>query len=99
MSKEKKGFFGRLAEGLAKTRNHIVSGMDLIFSGFSDINDAFYEEIEEILIMGDLGVSATEEIIEGKSKRTKNQRTRILQAAIDREYQRADAGGRDGVPF
>lgn len=74
MSKEKKGFFGRLAEGLAKTRNHIVSGMDLIFSGFSDINDAFYEEIEEILIMGDLGVSATEEIIENLKVKVKEQK-------------------------
>ena len=74
MSKEKKGFFGRLAEGLAKTRNHIVSGIDLIFSGFSDINDAFYEEIEEILIMGDLGVSATEEIIENLKVKVKEQK-------------------------
>ena len=50
---EKKGFFKRLVEGLTKTRNNIVSGIDSIFSGFSAIDEDFYEEIEEILIMGD----------------------------------------------
>ena len=43
MAEEKKGFFRRLADGLTKTRNNIVSGMDAIFSGFSDIDDDFYE--------------------------------------------------------
>ena len=51
MAEERKGFFRRLAEGLTKTRNNIVSGMDAIFSGFSDIDDDFYDEIEEILVM------------------------------------------------
>ena len=60
MSEEKKGFFTRLKEGLTKTRNNIVSGIDSVFSGFSSIDDDFYEELEEILIMGDIGVRATE---------------------------------------
>ena len=64
MSEEKKGFFGRLVEGLTKTRNNIVSGIDSIFSGFSNIDEDFYEELEEILIMGDLGVHATENILD-----------------------------------
>ena len=62
--KEKKGFFRRLVSGLAKTRSNIVSSMDSIFSGFSKIDDDFYEEIEEILIMGDIGVETTEKIID-----------------------------------
>lgn len=61
---EKKGFFKRLKEGLSKTRNNIVKGIDSVFSGFSAIDDDFYEELEEILIMGDIGVNATTEIIE-----------------------------------
>lgn len=68
------GFFKRLVEGLTKTRETIVSGIDAIFSGFSSIDDDFYEEIEEILIMGDLGVHATEEIIEKLKKRVKEQK-------------------------
>ena len=61
---EKKGFFKRLVSGLAKTRDNIVSGMDSIFHGFSNIDDDFYEELEETLIMGDLGVRATDQILE-----------------------------------
>jgi len=64
MSEEKKGFFSRLVKGLTKTRDNIVSGIDNIFSGFSSIDDDFYEEIEETLIMGDLGIHTTEKIIE-----------------------------------
>ena len=71
MGEEKKGVFGRLVAGLTKTRDNIVSGIDSIFSGFSSIDDDFYEEIEEILIMGDLGVKATEEIIENLKAKVK----------------------------
>lgn len=60
---EKKGFFGRLAEGLSKTRKQIANGFDALFSGFSGIDDDFYEELEEILIMADLGMATTESVI------------------------------------
>ena len=69
--KEKKGFFKRLVSGLTKTRDNIVSGFDSIFSGFSHIDDDFYEELEEILVMGDIGIRATEEIIENLKKKVK----------------------------
>ena len=58
------GFFSRLKEGLSKTRNNIVRGIDSVFSGFSSIDDDFYEELEEILIMGDIGVNAAGGILE-----------------------------------
>ncbi len=58
------GFFSRLKEGLTKTRNNIVSGIDAVFGGFSTIDEDFYEELEEILIMGDIGVNAAEKILE-----------------------------------
>lgn len=63
MGEEKKGFFGRLKEGLTKTRNNIVHGIDSVFNGFSMIDEDFYEELEEILIMGDIGVNATTAIL------------------------------------
>lgn len=59
---EKLGFFARLKQGLTKTRDNIVGNLNAIFSA-SEIDDDFYEEIEEILIMGDIGVTATEAII------------------------------------
>ena len=71
MEEKKKGFFARLKEGLTKTRNSIVSGIDSVFRGFTDIDDDFYEEIEEILIMGDLGVDATEKILTDMKQKVK----------------------------
>lgn len=73
MAEGRKGFFGRLVEGLAKTRSNIVSGIDSIFSGFSAIDDDFYEEIEETLIMGDLGIQTTMSIVEDLRKKVKEQ--------------------------
>lgn len=74
MSEEKKGFWSRLVSGLSKTRDNIVSGIDSIFNGFSSIDEDFYEEIEEILIMGDIGVNATESIIENLKAKVKENR-------------------------
>ncbi len=71
---EKKGFFSRLVSGLTKTRNSIVNGLDSIFNGFSKIDDDFYEELEEILIMGDLGVDTTMNIIETLQDRVEEER-------------------------
>lgn len=73
MSEEKKGFFARLKEGLNKTRNNIVHGIDSVFSGFSAIDDEFYEELEEILIMGNIGVNATSNILDRLKQQVKEQ--------------------------
>ena len=71
---EKKGFFSRLVKGLTKTRDNIVSGIDSIFSGFSAIDDDFYEELEEALIMGDIGIDTTMSIMETLRQKVKEQK-------------------------
>lgn len=58
------GLFTNLKNGLSKTRDNIVSGFNNIFNSFSSIADDFYDELEETMIMGDIGVSATESIID-----------------------------------
>lgn len=68
MAEEKVGFFKRLVKGLSKTRASIASGIDSIFNGFSSIDDDFYEEIEEILVMGDIGINTTTAILENLKK-------------------------------
>ena len=93
---EKKGFFKRLVEGLTKTRDNIVSGIDSIFSGFSSIDEDFYEEIEEILIMGDLGINATTAIIEDLKQKVKEQKIKepkeCKELLIDSIKQQMDVG-------
>ncbi len=76
MAEEKKGFFSRLKEGLSKTRDNIVAGIDAVFYGASEIDDDFYEELEEILIIGDIGVNATNDIIERMKEEVKKKHLR-----------------------
>ena len=96
MEEEKKGFFARLKEGLTKTRNNIVHGIDAIFSGFSEIDEDFYEELEEILIMGDLGVNATSKILDRLKEQVRSQGFRkpeeCRQLLIDSIREQMDVG-------
>ncbi|MGF7144029.1 fused signal recognition particle receptor [Anaerotaenia torta] len=71
MGENKSGFFSKLVQGLTKTRNNIAHGIDAIFSGFSSIDDDFYEELEEILIMADLGINTTTAILENLREKVK----------------------------
>ncbi len=68
---KKSGFFGRLLSGLSKTRKNIASGLSSLFS--SKIDDEFYEELEEILVMADIGMQASEDIIEELRDKVKEQ--------------------------
>ncbi|MBQ7614948.1 MAG: signal recognition particle-docking protein FtsY [Butyrivibrio sp.] len=58
------GFFAKLQAGLTKTRDNIAKGIDSVFSGASAIDEDFYEELEEVLIMGDIGINATSKILD-----------------------------------
>jgi fused signal recognition particle receptor len=69
-----KGFFKRLVSGLTKTRNHILSGINEVFKGFSSIDDDFYEELEEILVMADIGINTTTKILDDLKEKVKEQK-------------------------
>lgn len=71
MGENKTGFFGKLVKGLTKTRDSIAQGFDAIFSGFSSIDEEFYEELEETLIMADLGINTTTAILDNLKEKVK----------------------------
>ena len=56
MAEEKSGFFSRLFSGLSKSREGFADNVDNVFLGYERINDDLFEELEEVLIMGDLGM-------------------------------------------
>ncbi|MBR2048332.1 MAG: signal recognition particle-docking protein FtsY [Oscillospiraceae bacterium] len=58
------GFFDKIKEGLAKTTKAISSTLGSVFSGFSEIDDDFYDELEECLILADLGVNTATKAVE-----------------------------------
>ena len=89
-------FFKRLVSGLSKTRDNIVSGMDSIFHGFTKIDEDFYEELEDVLIMGDLGVQATYDILEDLREKVKERHIKepleCRQLLIDSIKEQMDVG-------
>lgn len=70
---KKKGFFRRLLDGMSKTRSNLADGLRSLFGG-SNIDEDFYEELEEILIMADLGVGTTEDILTSLRAKVKEQK-------------------------
>jgi len=71
---EKKGLFARLKEGLAKTRKGITERVDELIKYYREIDDEFYEELEDILIMADVGVQTTQEIMDFLKKKVKDEK-------------------------
>lgn len=96
MGEEKVGFFKRLVSGLSKTRDNFVNGMDSIFHSFSRIDEEFYEELEETLIMGDLGVNATYNILDDLRDKVKERHIKdpmdCRQILIDSIKEQMDVG-------
>lgn len=72
---QKKGLFGNLFAGLKKTRDKISEGLSDLFSA-SELDDDFYEELEETLIMADLGMETTEYLIRSLKEKVKENRVK-----------------------
>ena len=70
------GFYKKLSEGLTKTRDNMVKGLDNVINGYSDIDEDFYEDLEETLIMGDMGVNATSRVMDNLRAMVKEQNVR-----------------------
>lgn len=68
------GFFDKIKTGLTKTRKAMESSLGEIFSGFAIIDEEFYEELEESLILADLGVETSTKAVEQLRRRVKEQK-------------------------
>ncbi|MBP7191194.1 MAG: signal recognition particle receptor subunit alpha, partial [Lachnospiraceae bacterium] len=79
---QKKGFFARLKEGLTKTRNSISDSFNNLFKA-SELDDDFYDELEETLVMSDMGYETTERIVEDLKARVKEEHIKEAQACRD----------------
>lgn len=72
--KPKMGFFSKLVKGLTKTRSNIMEGIDQVLKSFKKIDEELFEELEEALIMADIGVDTTLNIINGLRIKVKEQK-------------------------
>lgn len=85
---EKRGFFARLRRGLGRTSDNLVDGLGTLFLGKKEIDAELFEELESRLLMADVGVDATVEIIEALTSRVKRKeltQPEALQAALSEE--------------
>ncbi len=80
---EKKGLFARLREGLSKTRGNMTDKVDTLVKETRKIDDAFYEELEDILILSDCGVKATTRIIDELRARVERDKVKDASQARD----------------
>ena len=74
------GFFEKIKQGLSKTRQNLGATLSSVFSG-SELDDDFYDELEESLILADMGVQTTGEAVERLRKATKEQRIKTAEEA------------------
>ena len=70
------GFFEKLKAGLKKTRDSFTDGMDQIFNSYEKVTEDFYDELEETMIMGDIGVRTTEELLDHLREEVRAERIR-----------------------
>ena len=70
------GFFSKIKEGLTKTRKAMAETLGNVFSGFSNLDDDFYDELEECLILADLGVETAGRAVESLRRRVKEEKIR-----------------------
>lgn len=84
---EKTGFFSKLKDGLTKTRKNIVFGIDSVFGAYDYMDDNFFDDLEEQLIMGDVGINTAEEILDELKDLAKDERIHNInecrQALVD----------------
>ena len=67
------GFFDKLKEGLEKTRTNIANGLDSVFGDYSQVDDDFFDDLEEMLIMADVGVNASDKIVSEMKSRIREE--------------------------
>ena len=77
------GFFDKIKAGLTKTRDALSDTLGSVFSGFSEIDDDFYDELEEALILADLGVETALKAVERLRKTVREQRLKTTEEAKD----------------
>ena len=75
------GFFDKIKAGLAKTRDALSNTLGSVFSGFSEIDDDFYDELEECLILADLGVETATKATDALRKKVRSEHLNTTEEA------------------
>ena len=85
---ERNRLFLKISQGLSRTREQFAKGLDALFAGHGELNDAFWEELEELFIMADLGYEPSIELVERLKERARKEK--ITESAKVRELLMAE---------
>ena len=85
---ERNRLFLKISQGLSRTREQFAKGLDALFAGHGELNDAFWEELEELFIMADLGYEPSVELVERLKERARKEK--ITESAKVRELLMAE---------
>lgn len=83
MAEEKRGFFGRLRERLSKTRTTVVESVKQVFAAHGRVEEAFFEELEEVLIEADFGVDTAFQIVEDMREKARQEHIENTDALLE----------------
>ena len=75
------GFFDKIKQGLSKTREALSRTLDSVFSGHTELDDDFYDELEETLVLADLGMDTTMKVVDQLRQRIRAQGLRTVEEA------------------
>ena len=85
---ERNRLFLKISQGLSRTREQFAKGLDALFAGHGELNDAFWEELEELFIMADLGYEPSIELVERLKERARKEK--VTESAKVRELLMAE---------
>ena len=85
---ERSRLFLKISEGLSRTREQLARGLDTLFAGHGELNEAFWEELEELFIMADLGYEPALELVERLKERARKEK--VTQSEGVRELLKAE---------
>ncbi|WAM35242.1 signal recognition particle-docking protein FtsY [Caldicellulosiruptor acetigenus] len=74
------GFFDRLKEGLSKTKKNFTEKVESLLKSFKQVDDELFEELEEVLVLSDVGVKTSQKIIENLKEKVKKEKISATEA-------------------
>ena len=80
------GFFSKLKDSLEKTKKSLFTGIETVVLGYANIDDEMYDDLEAVMLTGDIGIETTDYLLEQKSEVTFNKSFHDFSAAVRLRY-------------
>lgn len=76
------GFFSKLRKGLEKTKNSLIQNIETVVRGYAKIDDDMYDDLEAVMLTGDIGVETTEYLLDRSGPASKTGRSKTVMTSF-----------------